>query len=430
MARYSQAEIAHLSHLSKVENPSKDSSIPLPNILKTAVGTCRHCGHKARILTRTHPDCRRTFDAGWAEMVALAAEAARTHTFDEKSLRLTLAEIAQRSYGDGATVNQALEEGWKQGVAHSMADGIMSQAEEAKLREFRDKLALADTGADRKSAGQLEKTSKDRLMLDARLAVLAVDYADTHLHELSQALQESELPKEEQTALLPQAWEAAVEGVLEDGLLSFDEENALARYLDHSGIDQAHADRNGAQTSMVQAAVIRELTEGVAPQRQNLTGRVPFNLMKSEKLVWVMQDVDYLDMVTRRERRGSSHGLSIRITRGVYYRPSTFRSRQVEWDEMVHVDTGLLGLTTKHLFFSGIKKKFRIRHGRIVEHEPFADGFGVMGTPRPPSHRASEPETAGSHTTWPRTWRSWSRPRLEQPTGPRQPLERPANCVT
>ena len=230
-------------------------------------------------------------------------------------------------------------------------------------------------------------------MLDARLAALALEDADTHLQELSEALKEARLYKEEQANLLVTAFEAAVEGVLEDGLLSFDEENALARYLDHFGIDQAHADRNGAQTSMVQAAVIRELTEGVVPQRQNLTGRVPFNLMKSEKLVWVMQDVDYLEIVTRRERRGWSQRLSIRITRGVYYRPSAFRSRQVEWDEMVHVDTGLLGFTTKHLYFSGIKRKFRIRHDRIVEHEPFADGLGVMRdaqTAKPQSFRTGD----------------------------------------
>ena len=75
-------------------------------------------------------------------MVAIAAEAARTHVFDEKTLRLTLAEIADRSYGDGVTVNQALEAGWKQGVDHSMADGIVSQAEETRVREFRDRLAL------------------------------------------------------------------------------------------------------------------------------------------------------------------------------------------------------------------------------------------------------------------------------------------------
>ena len=44
-------------------------------------------------------------------MIALAADAARTHQFNEKNLRLTLAEIADRSYGDGAAVNQALEAG-------------------------------------------------------------------------------------------------------------------------------------------------------------------------------------------------------------------------------------------------------------------------------------------------------------------------------
>ena len=53
--------------------------------------------------------------------------------------------------------------------------------------------------------------------------------------------------------------------------------------------------------------------------------------MKSETLAWTMGEVDYLEMVTRRECPGSSHGLSIRLARGFYYRPSTFRSRSVEW---------------------------------------------------------------------------------------------------
>ena len=56
-------------------------------------------------------------------MAALATEAALEHTFNEKTQRLTLAEIVGRSYRDGFTVNEALEEGWKQGVAHSMSAG-------------------------------------------------------------------------------------------------------------------------------------------------------------------------------------------------------------------------------------------------------------------------------------------------------------------
>ena len=62
-------------------------------------------------------------------MVNLSA-AARTQSFDEKTLRLTLAETARLSYGDGTTVKEAL----KQGITHSMADDIISPDEEERPR--------------------------------------------------------------------------------------------------------------------------------------------------------------------------------------------------------------------------------------------------------------------------------------------------------
>ena len=75
------------------------------------------------------------------------------------------------------------------------------------------------------------------------------------------------------------------------------EESALAKYASHFNLTQANLDGNGAQTSLVQAAVIRDVTQGIVPQRQNITGTIPFNLMKSEQLVWVIQDVEYLETV-------------------------------------------------------------------------------------------------------------------------------------
>ena len=173
---------------------------------------------------------------------------APTHQFDEKTLWLTLAEIARRSHGDGATVNEALEEDWKQGVAHSMADGILTQAEETLLREFRDPLTMDSAGIDRKAAEQLERASTDRLMLDA----IAVEGADAHLRDLTDSLRQSSLYQEQQDALLVQAWEAAVEGTLEDGLLTRDEENALYRYADHFRLSPQQLNRNGVQTTLVQ----------------------------------------------------------------------------------------------------------------------------------------------------------------------------------
>ena len=352
--------------------------MPLSSFLKTAAGTCPFCHQKAGILSREHPECRRAHRAGWNEMVQLAAQAAGSPDFDEGHLRLTLFAVAKISYGNEDTVNQALEEGWKLGVDHSMADGILTQDEETRLREFRDRLALGSDTADPDAMKHLGKASRDRLMLDARLAAIAVFDGGAHLDSLTETLRQSNLSQGDQTKVLVQAWEAAVEGALEDGLFTLDEENALNRYINHFNLSQSQTDANGVHTSLIKAAVIRDIIEGIIPQRQNIVGRIPFNLMKSETLVWVMQDVDYIEEVTRRERRGSSHGLSIRVARGIYYRPGTFRSRNVEWDETVHQDTGLLGFTTKHVYFSGSKKKFRVRYDRIVDFEPFDDGFRLM----------------------------------------------------
>ena len=215
-------------------------------------------------------------------------------------------------------------------------------------------------------------------MLDARLTALAVNNGQAALDGLSASLAELALNPSDERLLLAQAWEAAVEGSLEDGVLSLDEEAALLRYLDHFNLLVSQVDANGAHRNMVKSAVIRELAEGIVPDRMGGNVQHPFNLMKSEKLVWLFGGVDYIETKTRRERRGTSHGVSIRVAKGLYYRPSTFRSRVHEWEEDVHEDTGLLGVTTKHLYFHGPKKRFRVRLDKIVSFEPYADGLGIM----------------------------------------------------
>ena len=152
----------------------------LSNLLKSVAGTCPFCNHKASILSREHSQCRRTYDAGFQEMITLAADAARIHTFDEKTLRIALVDIAKRSYGNGTTVNQAPEEGFRQGVAQAMADGIITRDEEERLRAFRDRLALEDQGADPDSLTELDRAGADRVMLEARLASISVQDGNGH----------------------------------------------------------------------------------------------------------------------------------------------------------------------------------------------------------------------------------------------------------
>ena len=287
--------------------------------------------------------------------------------------------IAGQSFVDDQDVRGVIAEGWRQAVRDGLADGILTHEEEMRLRQFRDRFSIpTDDREGKEAADLLDRAARDRLVTHARLAAISSSGGGGHLDTLETALHDSQLSPADARALLVQGWEAAVETTLEDGVLTEDEEDALSGYLDRFRLEQADVNANGAFRSMIQSAVIREVTEGAVPNRLGDVPPVPFNLMKSEQLVWLIDDVDYYEVKTLRERRGTSHGLSIRVAKGLYYRPSTFRSRPIEWEETVHEDTGLLGVTTKHIYFHGPRKRFRIRYDRIVSFDPYEDGIGVM----------------------------------------------------
>ncbi len=257
-------------------------------------------------------------------------------------------------------------------MGDSFSDGILTIEEEARLLEFRNRFAIDGEKVDT-SLAALEKGARDRVMLNARRMALTPSDTYNYLDELQSSVRALRLPPDEARQLLIQAWVAAVEGSTEDGILTQAEENALFKYLAYfnlsrDDVEEAHRD-------LVRAAVIRDLMEGEITYRLNVTDH-PFNLQKNEKLVWAFRGVQYIETKTKRERRGTSHGLSIRVARGLYYRPSTFKSRVHEWDENVHVDTGTLGITPKHLYFSGPGKSFRVRYDKIVAYDPFSDGIG------------------------------------------------------
>ena len=113
---------------------------------------------------------------------------------------------------------------------------------------------------------------------------------------LAAALDESEL-EEEYSELLIEGWGDAVEKALEGRCISLGEERALGDCVAHFEVSVADVNGNGACTSLVQSAVIREVTEGIISWRQTLDIRIPFKLMRSEEMVWVLCDVDYLEVV-------------------------------------------------------------------------------------------------------------------------------------
>ena len=100
--------------------------------------------------------------------------------------------------------------------------------------------------------------------------------------------------------------------------------------------------------------------------------------MKSEELLWLFGGTDYFEQVTQREFRGGSSGVSFRVAKGVYIRPGAFRGPlgRVEFDAAYRFGHAL-GITTKHVYFKGNRKSFRMRLEEIVSFDPYRDGLGI-----------------------------------------------------
>ena len=341
---------------------------------------CRHCGEDAGFLRRAHGHCERAHDEARAALVARVAEAALAPALDADSLRLELNDIAAAGRVDGDDVRESLAEGWNEAAARGLDDASLSRDEEDRLHAFRAAFALTERETGR-TLERLADASRERLR---RYAMLAADSGDAQtMGALEAELRDSSLPEGERRALLAGALTDAIDRALDDDLLSREEESAIDRYLERFGLDgDGDPVLREARARATKAMVIRSVCEGTVPEVNFRAAPgsmpIPFNFQKSEQLVWLFDGVDYYQMRTRREFRGGSTGASVRVARGVYLRQSAFRGHPVSVTETVKADAGLLGVTTRHIYFHGARERFRVRLDRIVSFEPHSDGIGIM----------------------------------------------------
>ncbi len=180
-------------------------------------------------------------------------------------------------------------------------------------------------------------------------------------------------------ATLARGWGQAVDAAMDDHFLSNEEKRALNRYRGHYSLSVSQLDRDGHFTLFRMMNLLNALSEHeLVPRFDRRAVRPPFNLMKSEELLWLFGGTDYFEQVTQREFRGGSLGVSFRVAKGVYIRPGAFRGRSVATSSMKHTDSGVLGITTKHIYFKGNSKSFRVRLEKIVSFDPYRDGLGIM----------------------------------------------------
>jgi hypothetical protein len=223
----------------------------------------------------------------------------------------------------------------------------------------------------------LIQEGKLRISALVSLAIKTAANLDDLEKTISGIEQFSFVPFAERKVLLINGWERSVHDFLENGIISSAEEHQLVAFKERFALTEGDLDKNGAHTTLVKAAVLRDVLNGIVPQRFSFSGTLPINFQKSEQVVWAFPDSKYLEDKVRREYVGGSQGVSLRVMKGVYYRVGAFRGHSVEHIETVQIDTGCVVITDKNIYFAGPRKSLRLPYAKIVSFESFSNGIGL-----------------------------------------------------
>jgi hypothetical protein len=223
-----------------------------------------------------------------------------------------------------------------------------------------------------------EKNKRAKELISNTVTENFEDLNNLNFNELKSLSKESFVSDSEYEDLISNAYSKTLDQYLDDGVLSKEEENKLEKFMEKSELSQDVFDKNDSLSKTIRASILRDLLNGnEIANRLKVNGNLPFKFQKSENLIWLFQNVELFEQRINTTYEGGSHGVSLRIAKGVYYRTNSFKGHPVKTTKIVPIATGILALTEKHIYFSSSIKNFRINYEKIITIDPYSDGIGI-----------------------------------------------------
>lgn len=167
-----------------------------------------------------------------------------------------------------------------------------------------------------------------------------------------------------------------IDAALADHMITPEEEQRIDELGKAFGL--SGPDLGAAGHRLVKAAILRDLDDGRIPRRVNLKGDCPINLARGETIIWIFNGVSYQTMRSRTQYVGGSHGVSLRIMKGVYYRVGAHKGERVQTPYLSQEGQGNLAVTDRAIYFIAPTKVVKIAAAKIVSIKPYSDGIEIM----------------------------------------------------
>ena len=356
------------------------------------MGACRFCGEKAGPLRGEHARCRTRHEASLQDILHQANRFIEQPGFNEAVMRQSLMEIANGGRITKQEVNAVIAASWTRGIGHPSCH-LITLEEAQRHRSFREGLSPTDTWMLEDDADPTWMSLTDRLLLRAQRASLGREDSQTLVEDLEEAQWERQLGREVSRWIMARGWEKAVIHLLEEGIITLEQEIVLVKFTErHQFRHMEHVRESGAYTNLVQSAILRDISQGVIPQRRQYLTGLSLRLDEGETLIWVSDYVGYLENYRKhspipRHHEPCPEG-GVGISNGTYYPPGSFWNPDIGVERGWPDDMGLLAVTTSGLRFAGTKKRFRLKYSTMAGFDHYGNGIGVLQKARRNRHLA------------------------------------------
>jgi hypothetical protein len=132
------------------------------------------------------------------------------------------------------------------------------------------------------------------------------------------------------------------------------------------------------QHRFVKAHILRDIDDGRVPNRISIEGGLTPNLERGESVVWAFNTSKYFTTRSRTQYESVSHGVSVRLMKGVYYRAGASKGHAVRTNYMSEEGSGCLLITNRNVLFVGPGKGVKLPFRKILSVQLYSDGIEVL----------------------------------------------------
>ena len=181
------------------------------------------------------------------------------------------------------------------------------------------------------------------------------------------------------------AIETEINLLLEDHVITNDEEEYLKEIMDICGLKTSDFSNSNEMTKCAQSIILRKIKNNEDFSDTIQINGLPILLGKTEKPVWLYNGIFAYEEKTGKRYEGHSQGVSIRIAKGVYYRVGASKGYPVDYTYTSEIGRGALIVTTKNIIFYSPGRTIKSPINKIISITPYENGLTIQrdGRTRP-----------------------------------------------